>query len=48
MYLEDAPTMHRSATQKTVALSSCKAELNAVCAGYDLPEEYAVIDWAEG
>jgi hypothetical protein len=28
-YLEDAPTMHRSATQKTVALSSCKAELNA-------------------
>ncbi len=29
MYVEDAPTMHRSATQKTVALSSCKAELNA-------------------
>ncbi len=29
VYLEDAPTMHRSATQKTVALSSCKAELNA-------------------
>jgi hypothetical protein len=29
IYLEDAPTMHRSATQKTVALSSCKAELNA-------------------
>ncbi len=28
-YLEDAPTMHRSATQKTVALSSCEAELNA-------------------
>jgi hypothetical protein len=28
-YLEDAPTMHRIATQKTVALSSCKAELNA-------------------
>jgi hypothetical protein len=28
-YLEDAPTMHRSATQKMVALSSCKAELNA-------------------
>jgi hypothetical protein len=29
VYLEDAPTMHRSATQKTVALSSYKAELNA-------------------
>ncbi len=29
VYFEDAPTMHRSATQKTVALSSCKAELNA-------------------
>jgi hypothetical protein len=29
VYLEDAPTMHRNATQKTVALSSCKAELNA-------------------
>ncbi len=29
VYLEDAPTMHRSAIQKMVALSSCKAELNA-------------------
>jgi hypothetical protein len=29
VYLEDAPTMHRSATQKTVALLSCEAELNA-------------------
>jgi hypothetical protein len=29
VYLENAPTMHRSATQKTEALSSCKAELNA-------------------
>ncbi len=29
VYLEDAPTMHRRATQKTVALSSCKAESNA-------------------
>ncbi len=29
VYLEDAPTMHRSATQKTVALSSSEAELNA-------------------
>jgi len=29
IYLEDSPTMHRSATQKTVALSSCEAELNA-------------------
>ncbi len=29
VYLEDAPTMHRSATQKMVALSSCKADLNA-------------------
>ncbi len=29
VYVEDAPTMHRSATQKTVALSSCEAELNA-------------------
>ena len=30
VYLEDAPTMHRSATQKTVALLSCEAQLNAV------------------
>jgi hypothetical protein len=29
VYLEDAPTMHRSATQKTVALLSYEAELNA-------------------
>jgi hypothetical protein len=30
VYLDDAPIMHRSATQKmVVALSSCKAELNA-------------------
>jgi hypothetical protein len=29
VYLEDAPTMHRSATQKTVALLSCEAALNA-------------------
>ena len=29
IYLEDLPTMHRSATQKTVALSSCEAEINA-------------------
>jgi hypothetical protein len=29
LYLEDAPTIHRSATQKTVALSSCEAESNA-------------------
>ncbi len=29
VYFEGAPTMHRSATQKMVALSSCKAELNA-------------------
>jgi hypothetical protein len=29
VYLEDAPMMHRSATQKMVALSSCKSELNA-------------------
>ncbi len=29
VYVEDAPTMHKSATQKTVALSSCKTELNA-------------------
>ncbi len=29
VFLEDAPVMHRSATQKTVALSSCEAELNA-------------------
>ncbi len=29
VYVEDAPTMHRSATQKIVALSSCEAELNA-------------------
>jgi hypothetical protein len=29
VYLEDALTMHRSATQKTLALLSCKAELNA-------------------
>jgi hypothetical protein len=29
VHLEDAPTMHRSAMQKMVALSSCKGELNA-------------------
>jgi hypothetical protein len=29
IYLEEAPIMHRSATQKTVALSLCEAELNA-------------------
>jgi hypothetical protein len=29
VYLEDAPTIYRSATQTTVALSSCGAELNA-------------------
>ncbi len=29
VHLEDAATMHRSVTQKVVALSSCKAELNA-------------------
>ncbi len=29
VFLKDAPVMHRSATQKTVALSLCKAELNA-------------------
>jgi hypothetical protein len=29
VYLKDAPTIHRSATQKMVALSSCEAELNA-------------------
>ena len=29
VYLEDAPTIHWNATQKTMALSSCKAELNA-------------------
>jgi hypothetical protein len=29
VFLKDAPVMHRSAMQKTVALSLCKAELNA-------------------
>jgi hypothetical protein len=29
IYLEEAPVMHRSAMQKTVALSSCETELNA-------------------
>ncbi len=29
VFLEDAPVMHRSAMQKTVAWSLCKAELNA-------------------
>ena len=29
VYLEDAPVMHRSATQKTVALSVCEAEMNS-------------------
>jgi hypothetical protein len=29
VYLEDAPAMHRSATQKTVALLVCKAEINS-------------------
>ena len=29
VFLKDAPVMHRRAMQKTVALLSCKAELNA-------------------
>jgi hypothetical protein len=29
VYLEDAPVMHQSATQKTVALSVCEAEMNS-------------------
>jgi hypothetical protein len=29
VYLKDAPTIHRSVTQETVALSYCKVELNA-------------------
>jgi hypothetical protein len=29
VYLEDAPVMHRSATQKTVALLVCVAEMNS-------------------
>jgi hypothetical protein len=29
VFLEDAPVMHKNETQKTVALSSWKAELNA-------------------
>jgi hypothetical protein len=29
IYLEKSPVMHRSAKQKTVALLSCEAELNA-------------------
>ncbi len=29
VFLKDAPVMHRGATQKTVALSSCKVEMNA-------------------
>lgn len=29
VYVEEVPVMHRSATQKTVALSVCEAELNA-------------------
>jgi hypothetical protein len=28
VYLEDAPVMHRSATQKTVTLLVCEAEMN--------------------
>ncbi len=30
VYLDDAPVMHQSATQKTVALLVCKAEMNSV------------------
>jgi hypothetical protein len=29
VYLEDAPVMHQSETQKTVALAVCKAEMNS-------------------
>ncbi len=37
MYLEDAPTMHRSAIQMPVALSSSEAELNtAVSCAQDM------------
>ncbi len=31
VYLEDVPIMHQSATQKTVALSVCEAEMNWQC-----------------
>jgi hypothetical protein len=36
VYLEDAPKMQRSATQKTVAFSSCKAEFAAVICVQDM------------
>ncbi len=37
VYLEDAPVMHQSATQKTVTLSVCKAEMNlAVLCAQDM------------
>ncbi len=37
VYLEDAPVMHRSVTQKTVTLSVCKAEMNlAVLCAQDM------------
>ncbi len=49
VYPKDAPTMHRSATQTTVALSSCEAGLNAavLCTRHDVPEEHARINRTE-
>ncbi len=45
VYLEDAPVMHQSATQKTVALSVCKAEMNlAVLCAQDMIYEKHVLE----
>jgi hypothetical protein len=45
VYLEGVPTMHRSAMQKAVALSSCKAELNvAVLCVQDMMYQKNMLD----
>jgi hypothetical protein len=46
VYLEDAPVMHKSATQKTVALSVCKAEISsAVICAQDMIYAKHVLEW---
>jgi hypothetical protein len=48
VYVKGAPVMHRRATQKTVALSSCEAELNtAVLCMQDMiyGKKAAGVDW---
>ncbi len=51
VFLEDAPVMHRSATQMTVALSVTRAEINAavvVCSRHAVCQESDRINQIKG